>query len=175
MNCKRFTTDFDAWQAGRLSPERRDRVDEHLKACAQCQEIVAADAAISEVFSNWRISPSPDQFEEELLASTIGAENATSKPARSMPWPWLQQWSLKVVASFALVIVLVLATVDFDVPPEPTVTQTELAQQKAEIDKVLRLFYGALHKSKKATKQNVLQTTILSPARKGAHLSLIHI
>lgn len=38
MNCELCHKEFDAWHKDRLTPERRDQVDSHIKTCSECNE-----------------------------------------------------------------------------------------------------------------------------------------
>lgn len=91
--------DLIALAAGRLAPQRRDAVADHLEACAECRERYEATAEVWQALGAWKVTP-PSR---DLAPAVEGAARREAAPQAATPaWRRRARAALRLAAVVAL-------------------------------------------------------------------------
>lgn len=103
MNCETYQDLVAAHVDGRLSPDERHAVQEHLNSCQQCLQLFAEQQDFVNAFqTHTLIVPVPDELEQRLRAA-LADDNTTSAPAGLSTWQRLKnRFALPPLPRFAL-------------------------------------------------------------------------
>src|SRR5262245_61371802 len=108
MRCRTAQTWMERRRDERLSLEKTERLEQHLKQCATCAGVAAADIAVNSLLSGVAAEEPSANFDWRLRLRLARAERdgveLGIRPVRS-PWAVRLQFSASMVAAAAIVIV----------------------------------------------------------------------
>lgn len=97
MQCEELRHDLPEWRQGRLPPDRRPALEQHLSACAECQRWEREDRAIARLLAEQFLRyPAPAHLRRQIRAGLLVPRSS---------W-WLAPASAAVATAMLMVLVL---------------------------------------------------------------------
>ncbi len=133
-DCTEVREDLSAYLDDEMLPEERERMDAHLRGCADCLREIDAHKRVNDVYGRVGAKSAPADFESRVKAAVRSGGPVVDFQARRTP-----RWAGPLVAAAAAAIVVIGGVVVLENQqrglPEPAAVQMEVAAlQKAEAD-----------------------------------------
>lgn len=111
MNCKRIKKQFLMdYTEGKLEPNQKTLVDDHLATCSQCRQEFEQIQGIGCLLRSYTV-PDPGEAFWDSLSSGIYTRVNSEKPTQKKPWEILHEWMTwkrLVYAATPILLILLL-------------------------------------------------------------------
>jgi anti-sigma factor RsiW len=107
-------------ERGRLAPEERARVEEHLAGCEACRRAAAADGELSRLLDQLPQYAAPLALKRRLAARLAASPSPSAPPSRSRGARMLRQFAAPLAAGLLSAALVVLALRGFAPPRAPS-------------------------------------------------------
>lgn len=85
---------FEDYLSGELTTEESRQFDEHLKACAVCQNVLEGEKRLDDLLRSQILVKAPEGFSQRILAKLTPVKTKSSLP------DWLQAFALGLIVTF---------------------------------------------------------------------------
>jgi anti-sigma factor RsiW len=176
MNCERYSEGLSDAVDGTLEPSRQAELDAHLRACAECRELLSDLMEIRAAAATLdRLTPSPDMWEAiaakidlsrpATAASPLGGSRTRAPrrgPHRADFARWGGHWSALAAAAALVTMLGAAAWFGLSTRPAPSGGESivELARAASELQLAEQHYLNAIAALEKLTVQ---KDTVLDP------------
>jgi anti-sigma factor (TIGR02949 family) len=126
-SCTEVREDLSAYYDGEMPAADRERIDAHLRDCADCLRELDALKRVNEVYQQLAPVGAPDGFEEGVRAEAQRGPSTVESPGRPIP-----RWAGPIVAAAAAALVVIAGVVFLELQQGGAPSGMEIAALDAE-------------------------------------------
>jgi len=176
MTCKDYLESIDRRLDEALTASQRTAFDSHVLQCPSCKTAFEQAQALSQLFQELPKPACPEIVVNRIYAQTIGIGRHTTAPAASswrnvaqdiwqrfLPRPALAGWFLMML----MMVGSYFISKNIYQPAPPVYSAAELEKVRNGVHQAFGLFFSAVKKSEKLTREEVFRKKIILPVQEG--------